>query len=146
MIFNVPSSVTSDTMAQIFVVPISNPTRICSRFATASPPLADNDAVVVAQIHVLAIVLTAVQTRYSKCGPHFHEPIPLLLQRLASEMKAHPLCRSNEVHGMTDIDLDSTLEAFGHPFGQFDRGMEPLFHVKIALRKELAIHPQYEGQ
>src|SRR4029078_11292682 len=82
-----PSSVTSDTMAQIFVVPISNPTRICSRFATASPPLPYNHPVVVSQIDIVSLGLAAVERRHPKGRSHFHEPLPLLLERLLSEMK-----------------------------------------------------------
>src|SRR5262245_16693977 len=133
MMFSAPSSVTSDTMAQILVVPMSNPTRICSRFATASPPLADNDAVVVPQIHVVPVVLSAVKRRHPERRFHFHEPIPLIPQRIAAEVKSHALGRGDEIDGMTDIDLNPALQRFGHPFGQLDGGLEPLSYAKIAL-------------
>src|ERR1043165_621014 len=126
MIFSMPSSVTSDTIAQIFVVPISNPTRICSRFATASPPLPENHPVVVSQVDVLSFRLTSVKCRHTKGRPHGHEPLPLLLEPFASEMKSHALCRGDEVYGVADIHLDTAVQCFRHRFGQFNGGLQPL--------------------
>src|SRR5689334_1391263 len=146
IMLSVPSSVTSDTMAQILVVPMSNPTRICSRFATASPPLADNHAVVVAQIYVVSVVLSPVKRRHFERCSHFHKPIPLLLEPIASEVESHAPCRSHEIDGMTDIDLNAAIQGLGHPFGQLDGGLDPLLHAEIALCQQCALHTEYQRQ
>ena len=47
---------------------------------------------------------------------------------------------------MTDIDLNATIQGFGHPFGQVDGGLDPLLHAEIALRQECAVHAEQQRQ
>src|SRR5688572_22387099 len=146
MMLKVPSSVTSDTIAQIFVVPISNPTRIWSRFATASPPFPDDHPVVIAQIYVVTLMFPSIESRHPERRFDFHEAFPLILERVATEMKSYSSGGGDKIYGVSHVELDTSIYGFGHPSCQLDCGLNPLLDSKITLRQERAVHARQEWQ
>src|SRR5688572_32382950 len=120
MMLKVPSSVTSDTIAQIFVVPISNPTRIWSRFATASPPFPDDHPVVIAQIYVVTLMLPSIESRHPERRFDFHEALPLILEGTTTEMNSNSSAGGDRIYGVSQFELDPPIKGFGNPSCRFD--------------------------